>query len=291
MGNIEKNKIIQQWIELNNNDLIALSKSLKLDVNKTYIELESYKQLLLNQPVIEFQDVCLSYDKKNNSLKNVSFKVYPGKFHLFIGDNGAGKSTTMKLMMGLIKSYSGRILINNKDIKIGHNIYNNIFYFPDKGIFCSSMSIWQYLYNIASLECGDSKELKIKINDLLKEYGIFEIRNKNPNKISAGQKKKVMLILMILENPKIIILDEPTANLDPSTQIMFFDKLKDMQKNGSTIFISTHHINDIAEYVDYVTYIKKGEIIYSDEVNKEDSKNLYKNFFVNNALERKNDND
>lgn len=227
------------------------------------------------------KNVYWKYNKdKTNLLKNLNFAVKQGDFHAFVGENGAGKSTTIRLIVGLSPNYEGELLINGLNAKEHIEARSGISYIPDKAVFPSNLSTFNYLYYTICLVRSDNTTVKEQITFYLNKYGISEIAKRNPNKLSAGQKKKVLLIRSILEKSKIIILDEPAANLDPTTRIQFFEELKKLNHDGVTIFISTHILEEIKKYANAATFIKKGEVIWSGPVKNNEIVNKYNNIFM-----------
>ncbi len=234
--------------------------------------------------VVQIKNISYMYKKGVPlSLDNVSFSIEKGAFHAFVGENGAGKSTTIKSIIGQITNYDGVIEINGKDPKIDISARKGISYIPDKAIFPNNLSTFKYLYNFGLLVRDDKIQLKKEIEYLLDEYGISDKSNSNPNSLSAGQKKKVCLIKCIIEKSDFIILDEPAANLDPTTRMLFFQKLKELCNQGVTIFISSHILEEIKLYATAATYIKGGKILWSGNVSKNQLIDNYNRYYLNDS--------
>ncbi|WP_051122442.1 ABC transporter ATP-binding protein [Mesomycoplasma moatsii] len=210
----------------------------------------------------------MKYKKKDKNyvLEDLNFSIKKGSFHAFIGENGAGKSTTIKIIAGLNNDYDGNVIINGLNVKENIEARKSFSYVPDKIVFPGGINTWEYIYNTALLVRNDKEGLKVELNNLLKKFEIEEIVNRNPNKLSSGQIKKVLLILAVLEKSKFIILDEPASFLDPTSRFFLFSELERMNKEGITIMISSHILEEIKKYVDSVTFIKKGKIIWSGKV-------------------------
>ena len=213
--------------------------------------------------ILEIKNLYMKYKKsdKHFTLNDLNFNVKKGDFHAFIGENGAGKSSTIKIISGLNNDFEGDVLINGLNTRENFNSRNGFFYIPDKNFFPSYQSVFDYLYNVAVLTRNDKEKIKIEINDLAKKFDIEEIIERNPNKLSSGQAKKVLLIQAILTKVNFLILDEPTTFLDSTTRIILLNELKRMnQENNTTIFISTHILDEIKNYINSVTFIKKGNV-------------------------------
>jgi ABC-2 type transport system ATP-binding protein len=181
-------------------------------------------------------------------LNNISFHVPKGKLCAFIGHNGAGKTTTIKSILSLYRYNSGDIFINgisSKKIK-SHRI---IGYVPEKENF-PKIRARTFLKMMASLY-GVPKKI---IDSRIKYYEcIFSLKKRlhiDLNRMSSGQKKKIMIIQSLLHDPQLLIMDEPTENLDPDTRDVFYRLVKKLKKEGKTIFISTHNLDEIQNFAD-----------------------------------------
>lgn len=218
--------------------------------------------------IIEVKNLYMRYSRKGDlAIKNCSFNIDEGNFHVFVGQNGAGKSTIIRMIIGLNLDYQGQIFINGIDGK-NHISRKDMIFIPDKPIFPTEWTSLDYLMEFAKLHCDDSDELlKEKINNYLNEFEIPEVANRNPNKLSSGQKQKILIIKILLLNSKIIVLDEPTSNLDTITRKQVLDILKKLTiENKVTVFISTHVLEEIKKYADSATFIEKGKILWSGKV-------------------------
>lgn len=263
---------------------IYLIKQLEQKFNCDEIELfKKLENLLENFETIDNGDLIIdnitwSY-KKTKLLKNINIKIKPGCFHVFIGENGAGKSTTIKCIVGIIDNYIGKIYFE----KLGKIDRNFISYVPDQQPkFPTNMTVYEYLFNTTKILTNIGNELiDEKIKHYLKKYNLTNLTKRNVNKLSTGQKQKILLISSFLLNKKIIILDEPFANLDPTSRYKFMNELKEMSNNGISIFLSSHILDEIKEYADYATFIKNGRIILSSTIdNKEFITNFYKEKYI-----------
>ncbi|MCE6056451.1 ABC transporter ATP-binding protein [Mycoplasmopsis agalactiae] len=213
--------------------------------------------------VLEVIDLTKVFSKTKRGIKNVNITINSGDFHAFIGENGAGKTTTIKSIIGAYPNYSGQILIYGKNIKDA-SVKSIIGYVPENAIFPKELSVYQYLYNFSILSNIPKKQADLKIKKFLKLFNIEDLENDKPYNFSSGQKKKVLLIQALLHDPKLLILDEPAANLDPTARYELFSLLKSLNENdGIAILISSHVLSEIDKYVNSVTLIHNGDIIYS----------------------------
>lgn len=228
----------------------------------------------------------LSYTyKKNNykSLDNVSINIGAGEFHVFTGDNGAGKSTTIKIIVGILNDYDGSITINGNNIIEYPGTKKVISYVSDQTIFPEYFTVYEYLYLLGSNYSKSKSTLKNRILRLLEQFDMKDQKKANPNKLSLGQKKKILLIRALLEKAELIILDEPVANLDPTTKLQILKLLKEIQNQGISIFVSTHLLDDIKNFATHLSLISKGQIKYSGPVSSEEFARINYEHFSSNS--------
>ncbi|MHA0272771.1 ABC transporter ATP-binding protein [Mycoplasma sp. 48589B] len=202
--------------------------------------------------------------KETRGIFNISFNVKAGSFHAFIGENGAGKTTTIKSIIGSYDKYEGEILINNINARKPAS-KAKLGYVPEAAIFPKELTTWEYLYSVALLSGMNKNQATEKINELLERFEISNLAKSKPYSFSSGQKKKVLLIQALLNDPDLIILDEPAANLDPTARYQLFSLLEALHNEGKSIFISSHVLSEIDKYVDSYTLIHHGEIVSSGE--------------------------
>ena len=212
--------------------------------------------------MIEIKNLTKSYNGNKKAVDNASFTVDDGKIFAFIGHNGAGKTTTIKAIMGILDFDSGDILINGKSIKedpIGCKM--EMAYVPDNPDLYENMKAIDFINFICDMYEVPLEERKKNIDKYSK---MFEMENNLYDDISSfshGMKQKIALIAAISHNPKILIMDEPFVGLDPKAVFDMKEVMKQMVKEGKTIFFSTH-ILDVAEKLcDRVAIIKNGKIV------------------------------
>ena len=215
---------------------------------------------------LQIQNLNFKYNKSKVALKNVSFSIQKGSFHGLIGGNGAGKSTLIKILTKALENQSGKILVNNKNYLNLKNSNLVVSYFPDEIVFPTGLTVYEYLKNEYQVINNNDKFIKEKITKLLKEFEIGDCINKSPNRLSSGQKKKVELVRIMLESPQFIILDEPTNYLDPHGREILFECLKYFNRQGVTILISSHILQELKLYIDSATIIDNGQIKFSGSV-------------------------
>lgn len=212
--------------------------------------------------MIEIKNVSKTYNGKKKALKNVSFKIESGEIFAFIGHNGAGKTTMIKCIMGILDFEEGDILVDNKSIKEEPLECKRIMaYVADNPDLYENMRAIDFINFICDMyEVSED----IRRENTLKYAKMFEIEDKLNDDISSfshGMKQKIALIAALAHNPKVLIMDEPFVGLDPKAVYDMKEIMRDMAKDGKTIFFSTH-ILDVAEKLcDRVAIIKDGTIV------------------------------
>ena len=212
--------------------------------------------------MIEIKNVSKTYNGKKKVLKNISFKIEGGEIFAFIGHNGAGKTTMIKCIMGILGFEEGDILVDNKSIKEEPLECKRIMaYVADNPDLYENMKAIDFINFICDMyEVSED----IRRENTLKYAKMFEIEDKLNDDISSfshGMKQKIALIAALAHNPKVLIMDEPFVGLDPKAVYDMKEIMRDMAKEGKTIFFSTH-ILDVAEKLcDRVAIIKDGTIV------------------------------
>ena len=212
--------------------------------------------------MIEIKNVSKTYDGKKKAINNLNFDIKDGEIFAFIGHNGAGKTTLIKALVGILSFEEGDILINNKSIKeepIGCKL--DMAYVPDNPDLYENMSAIDFINFVCDMYDTSVETRKENIEKYAK---MFEIEDKLKDDISSfshGMKQKVALIAALSHNPKVLVMDEPFVGLDPKSVYDMKELMKQMAKEGKTIFFSTH-ILDVAEKLcDRVAIIKEGKIV------------------------------
>ena len=211
--------------------------------------------------MIEIKNVSKTYNGEKKAIKNINFDVKNGEIFAFIGHNGAGKTTMIKSLVGILDFEEGDILINGKSIKkdpIACKL--EMAYVPDNPDLYENMTAIDFINFICDMYGAD---LETRKENILKYAQMFEIEknlNDDISSFSHGMKQKVALIAALSHNPKVLIMDEPFVGLDPKAVFDIKNIMKQMAKEGKTIFFSTH-ILDVAEKLcDRVAIIKNGNI-------------------------------
>ncbi|AZZ65704.1 ABC transporter ATP-binding protein [Metamycoplasma phocicerebrale] len=221
--------------------------------------------MIKEEIIFETKDIFKKFSN-NPVIKNVSLKLHTYSFHAFIGPNGSGKSTFMKICAGEDKDYEGQVffkntLINNIKSKKSFLFFNNDLSFPISWNAFEYVKNFSYFYN-QEFPSSD------KIITLFKQYKLFHNLKTKPNSFSSGEKKKLIVLLIELIKPELVFLDEPDSGLDPEVREFVYARLQKISKQGSSIFVSSHITSEIKNYIDYVTFLRDGEIKKSSKICK-----------------------
>ncbi len=211
---------------------------------------------------IEIKNINKKY---NNvfAVKNINFQINKGSIVGLLGPNGCGKTTTIGMMLGLIKPTSGNVFINGQNIE-NENIRTNILEkvnfispyveLPKKLTVEENLIVYGKLYGV--------KNLTEKILDLMKELNLLEFKKRKTGELSSGQKNRVSLAKALINEPEILLLDEPTASLDPDVGDYIRTYIENFaSKKGTTILLASHNMNEVERLCNEVLMMKNGEII------------------------------
>ena len=213
---------------------------------------------------IEVKNLTKIYDKVP-VVNNLSFNVKKGEVFGFLGPNGAGKTTTIKSILGLINKNSGLVKINGLDITKNEKKFKKIIgYLPERVAFYQNLTALQNLYFFAEIKNVTRGEC---INSLM-EMGLKEHAYKKVGKFSHGMIQRLGMARAMLGNPPILILDEPTGGLDPRGVKLIREKIKNLNKNGITIFLSSHFLSEIQAVATQVGILDKGILVAKDSVSQ-----------------------
>ncbi|HBS47961.1 TPA: ABC transporter ATP-binding protein [Candidatus Dependentiae bacterium] len=197
-----------------------------------------------------------------NAVNNISFELKQGEILGFLGPNGAGKTTTIQMLLSVLKPTSGSIKFFDKDLSKNRQILQHISYASGYMKLPSSLTVKQSLYMQGMLYSLKFSELKEKAEQYLQIFNIKHLENKECTSLSAGQTTSALLAKTFMVNPKIVLLDEPTAALDPvSAKNAREFILKENKKNGTSILITSHNMTEVAELCDRILVLRNGEII------------------------------
>lgn len=229
--------------------------------------------------MIELKNVSFKYElQQEKTIKNLGLYVQQGEFIGIIGKNGSGKTTLCNIIRGIIPDFvqgeiSGDIIIDNKnidDIERGEmaELVGFVFQNPFSQISGIKKTVFEEIaYGLENLGVP-REEIKQRVTDVIKLLKIEDLQDKNPNELSGGQSQRVAIASIIVMNPKVLIFDEPTSQLDPLGTEEIFDILKLLKSQNKTIILVEHKIDLIAEYADRVVVMDDGKIIFNGETHE-----------------------
>lgn len=232
-----------------------------------------------NRMNLEIKNLSKNY-KKKEAVKNVDLTLSPGIWGL-LGANGAGKTTLIRMMSGILEPSKGKVLYCGKDIRNNTQYRSEFGFLPQEIQFDKDFTVINYLEYIAALKNIPVDVTKQRIDNLLKILTLEDVRNKKIVKLSGGMKRRVGIAQAMLNDPKVLILDEPTAGLDPGERIRFRNFLAATSKERIVV-LSTHIVSDIEDIANHVMIMKDGEL--NKVVSKQefgDLEKLYISIFMN----------
>lgn len=231
----------------------------------SWVSTNSEEYSIADDPVLEAEHLCFSYDGIKNVVDDVSFKVNRGEMLAIVGKNGAGKSTISRLLTGFLREDSGDILLHGRNIrddtifergqKIGLVLQN-----PNQMI-CNTMIFDEVAYGLRNMHTPED-EVKSRVEEVLRVCGLYPFRSWPISALSYGQRKRVTIASIIVMRPDIIVLDEPTAGQDYRHYTDIMDFLKTLNRQGLTIIMITHDMHLMLEYCNRCVVILDGRKIY-----------------------------
>ncbi|WP_269684388.1 ABC transporter ATP-binding protein [Flavobacterium lacustre] len=209
------------------------------------------------------------------AVNSISFEVNKGEIFGFLGANGAGKTTAMKMLIGISKPTSGEALVAGFDIKMqSEMVKKSIGYMSQKFSMYDDLTIKENITFFGGIYGLSRIQIKQKTVELIRELGLEEVADKLVGALPLGWKQKLSFSVALLHEPKIVFLDEPTGGVDPITRRQFWEMIYAEANKGTTIFVTTHYMDE-AEYCDRVSIMVEGKIEALDS-----PKNLKKQFDV-----------
>ena len=207
--------------------------------------------------MIELKNIEKTFGKYQ-VLKDISLNIEPGKITAIVGPNGSGKTTIIKSILGLVKPDKGEILINNKSVIKEHLYRKDIGYMPQVASFPDNLTVTEVFNMISDLR-------KQSVNGNANLVNILQLEsemNKKIKTLSGGNKQKVSACIALMFDPKIIILDEPTAGLDPVASANLKKKIIEQRDAGKTIILTSHIMAEIEELSDNILFLIEGKIVF-----------------------------
>lgn len=218
--------------------------------------------------MITAHNIVKIYPNNVTALDDVSFKIEQGEICGYAGVNGAGKSTTIKILAGMIKATSGTAVINGYDVnEFPNKVKSNIGYVPESGEMFLTLSPYDFLEFVCKMY---NMERIIYDKRIYSFCEMFDLKNeiKTPMfSFSKGMRQKVLIISSLIHDPDIIFWDEPLGGIDYSTTLRIRDLMKELSEMGKTFFYSTHQIESIDKICSRIIMINSGKIVYDNYIN------------------------
>lgn len=215
------------------------------------------------QPIIQVNKLVKHYPgAEHNAVDGLSFNVQAGEFFGFLGPNGAGKSTTMNVLVNLIKKTSGSVKIDGFEVSENPNqVYQRIGFamqeigLDDTATAREMLELHAHLYHVPN------SEIKERIKYLLQLVELDHVADRFSGTFSGGMRRRLDLAISLIHEPKVLFLDEPTVGLDPHARQLIWQHLRKLNKDGMTIFLTTHFMEEAEELCDRIAIIDAGKIV------------------------------
>ena len=218
---------------------------------------------------IEFKNVCKEYKMGEiiiKALDNTNFEIEKGELVVIVGPSGAGKTTTLNILGGMDNATSGKVIVDGKDITNLNNKKLIQYRREDIGF------VFQFYNLVQNLTAKENVELATQIckdslnpDEVIEKVGLKNRKNNFPSQLSGGEQQRVALARALVNNPSMLIADEPTGNLDPETAWDIMNLLNDINMRGTTVVVATHAKDIVDKMKKRVIHIRKGEIIRDDK--------------------------
>ena len=209
----------------------------------------------MKKTIIEVQGLKKKF-KEQEALAGIDFSIQEGE--IFLGPSGSGKTTTINILTGQLEADAGTAHVLSKtveDLKV--EVLEQIGIVSDASGFYEKMSLYNNLKAYAMIFGVDMK----KVDELLQKVGLYDSRNKVAEKLSTGMKQRMLLVRALINQPKLLFLDEPTSGLDPSTSRTIHDLLLELKAQGTTIFLTTHDMQEATLLCDRLALLHKGKLV------------------------------
>lgn len=205
---------------------------------------------------VEAREVTKAFGDRQ-VVSELSFEVGPGEIFGLIGPNGAGKTTTIRMMMDIVKPDSGQIRVLGR--KLDEDTKDSIGYLPEERGLYRKAGVLDSAVFLATLKGMDSQRAKTRALELLKRVNLEAHKSKKVEELSRGMSQILQFVVTIIHEPKLVILDEPFANLDPINTELMKEIIYDLKKQGTAIILSTHRMDDVEELCDRVLMVNRGK--------------------------------
>lgn len=212
------------------------------------------------------------------AVDNLSFEVNKGEIFGLLGVNGAGKTTTFRMIIGLLKPTSGSITLDGKPIN--YSVTDKIGFLTEERSLLNKLTVKEQCIYYGTLKGMKEKDIITRLDELLKKFKIEEYKDKKIKELSKGNQQKIQFITAIINNPELLILDEPFSGLDPFNVEMFKNEIKEMAEKGSIIIFSSHRMEHVELFCKKLVVLKNGKTVLSGKLKEIKHKYRKKNIEV-----------
>ena len=222
------------------------------------------------QYAIEVRDLKKTFGKGENkveAVRGVTLQVHKGEIFGFLGPNGAGKTTSLRMMVGLLSPTAGEVVIFGRDPKVREHqsyIKEKIGIIPQEVSLYLELTVEENLWFIANAYRIPPEEARLTIDKLIADMGLEEKRKALAKNLSGGMKRRLNLIMGLVHNPDLVLCDEPTPGLDPQSRVVVWEYIQSLPKQGKTVILTTHFMEEADRLSDRVAIIDHGKILILD---------------------------
>lgn len=227
--------------------------------------------------MLKLENVTKYYDDFL-AVDNLSFDVKEGEIFGLLGVNGAGKTTTFRMILNLIEPASGNITLDGK--KIDYSVTDKIGFLTEERSLLTKLTVKEQCLYYGTLKGMEKEDILKKMKTLLEKFGVPEYENKKIKELSKGNQQKIQFITAIINEPKLLILDEPFSGLDPFNVELFKNEIVEMSKKGSIIIFSSHRMEHVELFCKKIVILLKGKNVLSGNIKDIKKKYRKKNVFV-----------
>ena len=208
--------------------------------------------------MLKVENISKSYGM-NKAVDNLSFSVKDGEIFGLLGANGAGKTTTFRIIMGLLDADSGKVLLDGK--KIDYSITDKIGFVTEERSLLTKLTVKEQIIYYGMLKGMTEKSINKKLDIWLEKFHITEYKNRKIKELSKGNQQKIQFISAVINDPKLLILDEPFTGLDPINVEMFKQAIYELQSSGCSIIFSSHQMEHIEMFCEKLIILVKGKVV------------------------------
>ena len=218
------------------------------------------------------------------AVDNLSFTVKPGEIFGLLGVNGSGKTTTFRMIMGLLEPSAGIITLDDK--KIDYDVTDQIGFLTEERSLLLKLTVKEQCMFYGTLKGMTKDKIEERLDYLLEKFQISDYKNKKIKELSKGNQQKIQFITAILNEPKLLILDEPFSGLDPFNVKYFEDEIKEMAKKGSMIIFSSHRMEHVEQFCKKLVVILKGKSVLEGDLKQIKKSYRKKNIFIKGNIDK-----